>query len=52
VGIGRPESRDPQDVAEYVLTDIPPSDLELTLQKAFPTVLALLETHVNLKLQD
>ena len=48
MGIGRPESRDPDIVSEYVLSDIPPDQLDKILHEAFPVVLEMLKKEVDL----
>jgi peptidyl-tRNA hydrolase len=48
VGIGRPESREPEDVAAYVLSDVPVDDLEIILHQSFPKILRMLENEVDL----
>jgi peptidyl-tRNA hydrolase len=52
VGIGRPESREPEDVSNYVLSDIPPDELDIFQHRTLHNIIALLEPLVNLKVQD
>jgi peptidyl-tRNA hydrolase len=48
VGIGRPESKDSDIVSEHVLSDIPPDELDRILHQAFPAMLEMLKTEVDL----
>ena len=48
VGIGRPESRDSDIVSEYVLSDVPPDELDKILHQTFPAILEILKQEVDL----
>jgi peptidyl-tRNA hydrolase len=48
VGIGRPETRDSDIVSEYVLSDVPPDELDKILHQTFPAILEMLKEHVDL----
>ena len=50
MGIGRPESRDPEVVSHYVLSDMPPAEREVIQFKSTNDILAILGTLVNLKI--
>jgi peptidyl-tRNA hydrolase len=38
VGIGRPQSRDPDTVAQYVLSHFPPRERETIMTQVFPVI--------------
>jgi len=42
IGIGRPVSREPTDVARYVLSAFPPNEMDLMHTKTFPEIIAQL----------
>lgn len=48
VGIGRPETRDSDIVSEYVLSDVPPDELDKILHQTFPAILEMLKEQVDL----
>jgi len=43
IGIGRPESKEPDIVTEYVLSDVPPEELDRMLHRAFPAMIEMLK---------
>jgi peptidyl-tRNA hydrolase len=47
VGIGRPESRDPEVVSEYVLSDLPAFERDKILETTIPVVWEYLKSQTG-----
>ena len=50
MGIGRPESREPEDVSQYVLSDMPPDERDIILHQSLHQIIRILDPMVNLNL--
>jgi peptidyl-tRNA hydrolase len=49
IGIGRPESRDPKVVSNYVLGDIPDSEWQIIHEKVVPAISAHIQSLVTIE---
>ena len=47
MGIGRPDSRDPETVSSYVLSDMPSDELEVVREQTVGAILAHVQAHLR-----